>query len=180
MPEKLVPCFKAAEFRISEILLNRFLEENYIDLVLAEVVFEKGTAPPAPEPSDVPNETLHWETKDKARARRVRGLELTMGCFFFLYALGFFLGTGFRTDPVTESPFSSSTGPSYAEAAFLSAATFSLAASWSALNLDAAKSACASSLAWIREMISSGAPAAEGKMTQLSWATFRRFCAGTS
>jgi hypothetical protein len=66
MPEKFVPSFKAAELSVREILLNSFLEEDYIDLVFAEVVLEKGAAPLAPEPSNVPDETLHWETRDKS------------------------------------------------------------------------------------------------------------------
>jgi hypothetical protein len=120
MPEEPISRFEAAEFGVRKILLDRFLEKDYINLMLAEVVLEQGTAPLAPEPSDIPNEALHWETIAKARARRVRGLEPTMGCCFFLYTRGFFLGADAGSGTGSVAPFSSNTGPSCVEAALLS------------------------------------------------------------
>jgi hypothetical protein len=58
-PNELLAYFEAMELSISEVLLNSFLENHNIDPVQTGEVFEKGSAPPASKPPDVPEETTH-------------------------------------------------------------------------------------------------------------------------
>jgi hypothetical protein len=51
--------FKTTEFSIREVLLDRFLEKDYVNIVLAEVILKKGATPQMAEPSDVPDKASH-------------------------------------------------------------------------------------------------------------------------
>jgi hypothetical protein len=53
-PEELVSHFQAAEFQVCEVLLDCFLENHYVNLVLTEVILQESPSPPTTEPPDIP------------------------------------------------------------------------------------------------------------------------------
>jgi hypothetical protein len=61
-PKELVADLQAAQFQVGEVLLDGFLKNHYINVVIAEVILQKGSSPPTTKPSNIPEEASHLET----------------------------------------------------------------------------------------------------------------------